>query len=331
MVNVGGFLRGLLFAASAALVSSAATAGIVDVAITSSFNGHYGPQFGVYTGIPANNTAPNFDYTVNTPGHLAHYQLVASSVVSPDGGFLFTSTENVQGSGDLNVDTKLVVTITNNTAAPVTLRFDSQITPGHLAVREDPAHPSETSGAAYTFGISLDGTSLYSSTALAEKNNISNADQNFEMLNGLAVYSSPDGNAFAADWGATNVNLDLGTFAVGQSKTLNYDSLLLANIGGECFDLATCNGASVTFGDPRRSGGVVGAALSSARPGSPLIGFQTNPFLSYIHVVDAATPLPPAPPPPVIPNYTPVPEPAAFALFGLGVLGVAATRRARRR
>ena len=319
-----------LIASVAALAPLAAVAGPIGVAISSSNSGYYGPDISHLTQTRGPST--NVDASGGTGNSLYSIHFNQQTVTTADGGFLFTTSINAKGNVTSYNDTTLTLTITNNGNGPEHLRFDSQILPGHIGSQNIRRHTSSVNFGEYLFNVKLGSEFIY--TNYGEVRNGVSTITGFTSLNGSTPVSIADEAqvAYAADWGATNIDLDLGTFAAGETKTLSYEQTLYNNITSDCTDLANCSGVSLTFGDPRRSGGVVGAAAVTGAPGSSLIDFKVNPFLSYLHVVDFSAPLPPQPRAPIIPNYnppSPVPEPATLALFGVGAFGIALARRAR--
>ncbi len=333
-----------IFAAllAAAPVPALAT---IDVSIVPTFAGS------VSAGSGASQTLgqPPVDVTVTAADSSgASTQAQAVTVLTQGGGFFFEHDLVGNGSSSATERTILDVTVTNSGRAQ-DLRFDSQVTPGHLSAR-DATGSSASSLARFAFSIGLldtvkmsVGEKLYDLGATLLTDGLSlNSNGAFVALNGYKDQTI--GNERVIDWGATNVTLDLGRFKRGETRTYRYDLLSAVDIRGASEGFApSCNAAQIADGDPRsggqpapRTASVSRAELSPATARlacepfrvNPIIGLPFDRFLTYIHVVGKNAPPESDPPKPTPISYA-VPEPAAFVLFGLGTAVLVARRKRR--
>ena len=273
-----------------------------------------------------------------TPGQPSQLGIEASSITGANGGFSFEQNLYRQGPGSAQVDSVLVDTITNNGPDPVTLRFDSQITPGHIA-----ALGNDSSNVVnFEFVVLQDDAFgnlnvLYRANGAVMPNGspyIQTSDN--VPFNGLHSYS--EGTGRALDWSATNLDLTLQPIAAGASSYVRYETITYVTGGVACLSLSSCEGTQVAFGDPRNDGGVSNApsqglfALSRLEAPSatvPLIGELFDPHTIPLDFVTLDTPLPPTPPVLPAPNYAATPEPSTWALLLAGFGAVGAMRRRR--
>ncbi len=328
----------LLSAAFLAIAPAPALSSI-DVLIVPTFSGLIAAGSGGSQALPQ----PPVDVTVTTAdGSGASAQAQAVTLLTSGGGFFFEHDLVGNGSSSATERTFLDVTITNNGPAQ-SLRFDSQVTPGHLSAR-DALGSSASSLARFQFSIGLLNARvrLYELGATLFTDGLSlQSNGPFTGLNGYNDQTI--GNERVIDWGATNIELELGRFRANETRTYRYDLLSAVDIRSASEGFApSCNAAQIAAGDPRSGGGGVARPISrgpvargadEAQPScepfrvNPIIGLPFDQFLTYIHIVPAGSPPEPAPPPPAPIDYSTVPEPAALALFGLGALALAARRR----
>ena len=321
------------------------------VSLTTGLSGSYSTNGGVSTPVTIADF-PAISRVTDTAG--THYvEADGVNIVDNTGGFFFQNGGVATGYSAGGSSSILDVTITNNTRASADLQLDSQITPGHLAAR----YVGGAAGSAgYAFSIGeITGRNffpaLYTSNATLNLQTLALSSQSatFNTLNGLRVTHSK--NAVAYDWSATNIAVDLGTFAAGQTRVFEYalDTSFLIGPGARgTFNapVPVCNGVQASFGDPRTRGGNGGGAANVARPFgergpsgpnaancdagrvNPFIGLPFGPYSggALVSVVPGGSPLPAQPTPDGPINYS-VPEPSALALFGLGALSLMRTRR----
>ena len=285
----------------------------------------------------------------NSGGQLSEMKLDLTASLN-SGSFYFLHDAYCVGTCSVSMTTQIVFTLTNNGTTAENLRFDSLITPGHLAN-------------AYTFGgvgnananfdFNVAQTTGQASSLLygAVGSAIDPAQGVFTTgsdFNGVQMDDNPPLWS-ATDWSATVLSIDLNTIAPGETSSLVYTSTLQISNFAQCTDLTSCTGFQVAFGDPRNNGGVSlfsafslfsAPSLFSVDPLQPAVGAEFDPFLVPYRFVPQGSPPPPTPPV-IYPggydvgflgNNTAVPEPSAWALMIVGFLTIgAAMRRTQRR
>lgn len=157
------------------------------------------------------------------------------------------------------------------------------------------------------FEALLDGVALFTGTISVDPMN--GAVAVFDGVT-LANFGLAAGNPNFFTWTDTLLDdVDLGIFAIGETKTLEFNiSILAGSLRGADSDacrMLTCAVAQAGFGDPRGSGGGV-ITYSSAPASTPFSLFSLR--------------LAPADP-------DPIPLPPALALFPLGLAALAMRRR----
>jgi hypothetical protein len=283
--------------------------------------------------------------TPPTPGHVGQISINTVSTADAD-SFYFLLDSYCIGLCSTTATSETVLSLFNNSETETLsgLRFDSVITPGHLARSGD----NPTTFAAYYFRVTqnlqnLGPETLFQSLGNVNQDGLSVENFGAPAFNGFHVETF--GNAIYADWGATNLNLELVSIGPKETLVLTYYTYLALNAGnngtGACVDPSACDGAQVAFGDPRRSGGVNRSALfSAALGGESIIGRKFDAFNAPIAVNTVGDPIPDEPnvPPPttyasILPaSLAPtsaVPEPASWAMMAaaFGVIGAALRRR----
>jgi hypothetical protein len=319
-------------AASAAIVVSA---NYSNTTYASGFSSLSTPQNGLFADMTSSTNAPPAQYGVNFFTN------------SSNESFAFLQNLYCVGTCSTYSLTTVTLTLTNTGSAAETMRFDSEITPGHLAsIGNNPDAQglfnfdvTETTGGSTRTLYSADGLASYSANGLVTGPTASITTSDGNAFNGLT--ESTDGATYdALDWSATNLNLLLDTILPGQTSTLTYTSLVSTTTpNSQCTDIADCAGVQVVFGDPRNTGGgttgsassAVASALAMSIELTPVIngnfGFAVVPF----SIVSADSPLPPEPPlsPPVyygplfIPSSTPEPASWMLLIAGFGMVGAA--------
>lgn len=293
-------------------------------------------------GVEITDNVRSFVLNGTTPGQLSRLGVEVNATTG-GGGFSFEQNLYRQGAGSAELTTTLLDTITNSSPSSVALRFDSQITPGHIA-----AYGNDPSNAVrFDFKVTQVSGSLsfvlYTANGIVRPGSqpvITTSDG--VPFNGLQSYS--DGAARALDWSATNLDLTLQPIQESSSSIVVFQIDTYITGGGSCAVLDACEGTQVAFGDPHMDGGTPPAQHQSqfalqdfdlSSDEVPLIGRLYDPYTIPLDVVPIDAPLPPTPPviPPASYIPPPVPEPATWVMIlsGAALIGGALRRRERRR
>ena len=338
-----------------ALLSATAEARIIE---TSTIENTYRYNVGGESGFGSNDGGDvGVARSVVTPQGVSEMALGLTGTLE-DGSFLFLHDGLCVGSCSVTLTTDITFNLFNDGDTPVDLRFDSQITPGHLA--NSLFDPIGQSQANFQFSVGQDPGLrqgiLYTAdgTATSSPPVVSTSDGS--TFNGLRI----NDNAplwTVADWSATNLSVDLATLGAGRSTNLYYRSVLtLSTFQTDCQNPTRCESFQVAFGDPRNAGGVINnlstfaantiaastladglGSLSDTSP-IPAVGAGFDPFRVTYRFVPQGESLPGLPP--VIgpigydinyrgPVSGAIPEPGTWLMLiaGFGFLGAAMRRR----
>jgi hypothetical protein len=260
------------------------------------------------------------------------------------GSFFFLHDNYAVGSGKTFSKTVITFTLTNETENRVALRFDSQITPGHIAhLRGDSnQRGSFDFRVTQSFGPNSDTATLYSADGGVNSDGAYLNTGNLQF-NGLTEQFGPEGEWEVIDWSATALSVPLIILGGGQTTQVSYIATYETSSDAVCSSVLNCAGLQVVFGDPRNDGGVTNIGnLSDAASDLiddgvyPVIGRNYDPYGLTFNFVELEAPLPenPAGEGPIkygalFDPRAAVPEPATWAMMigGFGLLGGAARRR----
>jgi hypothetical protein len=258
-------------------------------------------------------------------------------------GFYFLHDNYCVGSCSTYSQTIITFEISNTGDEAVNLRFDSQITPGHIArIRGDSAMDG-----AFDFSVTQtlgrEPTTLYSANGGVNSDGIYLNSGNLQF-NGLTQTNDPNGRWQVVDWSTTNLSVPLLTLNAHATTTLTYTATYNTFANAECASVTNCQGLQVVFGDPRNNGGVnlrVDGFDANDDALYPVIGRVYDPHFVLAQIVPFDAPLPDDPAGLGPTNYGPlfdpraigVPEPATWAMMlgGFGILGASARRRKQQR
>lgn len=340
-------LSAICIIGAAACFSTAAQGQVTE---TSTIQNTYSYNVGGQTGSGSNNGGVAEVYrTVTGLSGISEMGLSLTGTLD-NGSFFFLHNGVCVGQCSMTLTTDIAFTLTNTGTAPVDLRFDSQITPGHLA--NSFLNPNSNSQASFSFAVSqvpgLRQGIIYTADGLATAIPPAVTTSDGSVFNGFNVQNNTPLWSLA-DWSATNLSLNLATILPGATSQLFYRSTLqITTNQTDCPDPTLCESFQVAFGDPRNLGGVIlNSALASfsnflsptaVNLQNPAVGAIFDPFRVSYRFVPQGSPLPP-PPPTFGPrdydvNYRSlqagaVPEPSTWTLMlvGFGLVGGMLRRR----
>lgn len=261
------------------------------------------------------------------------------------GSFFFLHNNYCVGTCVTNSSTTITFTVTNDGPDAVALRFDSFITPGHLATIG--TGPGSRGGFSFEVTQRPPGDEAMREELYSAFGNVNSEEIFVQTSNGVEFNNFSDqliGDSRIVDWSTTALNLDIGTLAAGATTIIEYRALYSVFSSEPCDDLTACSGLQVVFGDPRNNGTILSRMASFAAfaddSSVPIINREYDAVeIPYaINLADSPFPdLPPAQGPvsysvDFIPGSTAaVPEPATWAtlICGFGLIGSTLRRRAR--
>jgi len=333
---------------SCASAAGAMTSPYDSLVITSTMNNEYSYSFGgatpqVFT--PSGDVRLRLDSNID--GNLSQIGVDFTSRLEGD-SFYYLHNGYCVGTCSVSMKTSLTFTLANEGDTAVSVRWDSLITPGHLAQQ------GSAGTARYQFlvlqGNNADGSSQSHYEAYGDTwgwyDQFSNTgDGLFGFVKDTYSEGVGHNNAWSfADWSATALNLDLLTILPGETHTLLYYSVITMAMSDLCTDLSDCDGVQVAFGDPRNTGSI-GSRMAAFSAGEPLIGREFEVYTTEGKVdqmfVKSDAPLPDPLPVVTSPGYsgpsfkTPalaaaVPEPGAWMMLLLGFGAMGGVLRSRR-
>ncbi|NJC33304.1 hypothetical protein GGR88_000778 [Sphingomonas jejuensis] len=336
------FLRAIIGSGAALLCAGAAPAAIVEtVRVTNT----YGLSFTPFT-LPSELPGGSRETLIQRSGVPGADSEAGIDLVgeADSGGFFFLHNDYCVGQCAIASSTEIRFVVTNTGTEAVNLRFDSLITPGHLArIGND---PRATGG--FDFRVTQQDTDPFEENIpellYSAFGNVNAEDIFVETTGGVPFNNYNDqtiGDGRVVDWSWTPLNLELGLLGAGQSKIVTYSAFYFMTGNGVCEDVANCSGLQVAFGDPRNNGTILSRMASFAAfadDGTPIINREYDAVSVPFAFNLSGSPLPPLPPTEGPVNYGvpfvpaalgAVPEPATWATMvcGFGLVGSTLRRR----
>jgi len=259
-----------------------------------------------------------------SPTQVAALSYDVTTRLDSNGNFFFLHNAMCIGSCVLSIDTTVKFTLFNNSPDIVNFRFDSQITPGHLARQNFGSGAVEANfnftlidGAAIRpFAFQMDGEAAVNQFRYPTTDptfRVVNGNPGFTTLNGLRAQNSGGAEVFnggtppnwnVLDWGATNIGINLKPLFPYETRNFFYSLSTFIRMENPCTEFATCAGLQVAFGDPRNDGSVSqlsarlgGLSFGKASPlagvpagYSPVVGAEYDPFQTRVDFNPQSTP-----------------------------------------
>lgn len=251
-------------------------------------------------------------------------------------GFFFLHDNYCVGTCRTASTTAIAFSVTNTGTGTVNTRFDSQITPGHLARIYNGGGSAGFNFQVLKYSDGFD--TLYQATGTVNGDGIQLDTGNIEFNN----QQRQSGSDFdLLDWDTTNLSLNIGNIAAGQTVSIFYLVSYWSQTNDTCADVYVCGGNQVVFGDPRNNGGTNLTNLRgdlNAEAGRAVIGANYGSVFVPYAFVDSNDPFSfPNPGAGAPLTYDPlyksrlnnVPEPATWAMMigGFAMMGGAVRRR----
>jgi hypothetical protein len=337
----GAMIRKLARYLAGVIALLAAGGAHASISVNVSVDTSYGYGF---LGTPFVTSGDNLSYRNGTSvaGFPAEFGLDFKTKGSGE-NFSFLHNQYCVGKCTVFSMTTVTVSLQNLGDTAESMRFDSQITAGHLA--RQGINPDSTASFDFTVSQFTSGVTheLYSANGIADSTKTEITTSDGVDFNGLT--RSSNGDAWnVLDWSATNLNLMLDAIPAGETSILTYSSTTrVATSASSCLDLTSCPGVQVAFGDPRNDGGSADLVAKGTRPlfaGSPLapvIGRLYSAAEVTTDIVAPDAPLPPTPRTlrpvtygaPFVSQIAAVPEPASWMMMiaGFGIVGMGLRRR----
>lgn len=275
--------------------------------------------------------------------------------------FYFLHNDYCVGKCQITSSTTISFLLDNEEGTDGGVRFDSLITPGHLAFVALGNYANTSASFAFSVdrtdvaptGAPGNTTSLYSATGSANGRGITVQANGMTDPFNNTITGTNEGAGVYYDWSATPLNVELGE--LGFLTQIDYTASYTVQSDNLCSDLLNCTAAQVVFGDPRTTGGGTTSAAKSlalAAFDAPIVDGGIRPVINreydsstvpYAFVPSGSDPSVATPDPEpaltYVGNYVPslfdtdsapaVPEPATWAsmVLGFGVIGNMLRRR----
>ena len=206
-VKSASYLAGAILGLGCA---GAASAQVVENAtIANSYSYRVGSQQGSDSAAPGNTRL----FISDTTGGFQSDLGLALTASLNQGSFSFLHNGYCVGDCTLSITTDVTFTLTNMGTSPVDLRFDSLITPGHLA-RSSFAIADRSQAGTFNFAVTQDTMQLYGADGLTSENPLLIETSDNRPFNSLQPNDNPT-DWTVLNWSATNLNINLATIGAG--------------------------------------------------------------------------------------------------------------------